>query len=190
MFDKIQGWLDRGLREDPDMIALRLQQGELHDLRRDYTAAVETYRGLLDHPDLIGPSRAVVLNNLAYLLALAQKDEGSLTDASKYTAEAVSILGPSSDILDTRAVIAIADQRYDDAIADLKLAVLDNPTASKYFHLAAAYAGSGKPELAAGAWAEAIDRGLTRESVSRLEREQFDRIEQQVSSGAITSVMR
>ncbi|QDT67159.1 tetratricopeptide repeat protein [Planctomycetes bacterium MalM25] len=188
--DRVQAWLDRGLREDPELVALLLQQAECYDIQRDYDRAADAYRVLLDHEEVNGVGRAVVLNNLAYLLALAKIDEASISEAERYISEAVDLLGPNSEILDTRAVVAIADKRYDDAIADLDLAVIDNPTASKYFHLAVAHQGAGQTESAAASWQEAVDRGLSRDSVSRLEKEQYDQLKEQLSSAGLTSVNR
>lgn len=181
-FARIEGWLAEGLREDPELIPLQMQRAELADLRRDYDKAEKAYKELLEREDLAGLQRAVVLNNLAYLLALAQKDGASIKEAEEYTSQAIDILGPNSDILDTRAVIANADGRYDDALKDLELAVIDGPTASKYFHMATALIGTGNQSEATEAWQEALDRGLTRESISRLEREQFDRLKGQIGS--------
>ncbi|MEQ8847381.1 tetratricopeptide repeat protein [Botrimarina sp.] len=190
LFDRVSGVIERGLRDDPDMIALQLQQAEMLDLRRQYAEAVAIYQKLLDRPDLTGFNRAVVLNNLAYLLALANADSESLKQAEQYVNEAVDFLGPSTDILDTRAVVAIVDKRFQDAISDLRLAVIDRPTPSKYFHLATAYMGAGSNEEARLAWNEAIELGLDRESLSKLEREQFDEMKKQLGSGGLTNVSR
>ncbi len=184
---QVKGWLERGLREDPELIALKLQQAELYDVQHEYEKATEAYRALLDRKDLTGVGRAVVLNNLAYLLALSSDDDSAISEASRLVTEAVEILGPGTEILDTRAVISIAGKRYDDAIEDLKLAVIDNPTASKYFHLATAYTLSGQDGLAKQAWEEAVDRGLSRDNVSRLEKDQYDQTKQKVEAGGITS---
>lgn len=185
--ETVRGWLAAGLREDPDLITLRLQEAELLDLTHDYEKAADAYRKLLERKDLTGVGRAVVLNNLAYLLALSTSDPESVSEAQRYCAEAVEILGPGTEILDTRAVIAIADKRYDDAVEDLKLAVIDRPTAAKYFHLATAHLMAGQEEAAQAAWGEALERGLSRETVSRLEREQFDRVKRQLEAGGLTS---
>ncbi len=184
---QVRGWLERGLREDPELISLRLQEAELFDVQHEYEKAADSYRKLLERKDLTGIGRAVVLNNLAYLLALSSADKAAISEADRLVSEAVDILGPGTEILDTRAVVSIADKRYDDAIADLKLAVIDNPTASKYFHLATAYTLSGQEELAKAAWDEAIQRGLTRDTVSRLEKEQYDQTKQKLDAGGITS---
>lgn len=188
MIGVVQGWLDRGLREDPDRIALKLQNAELMDLQRRYDDAAAAYRELLERDDLTGTNRAVVLNNLSYLLALANSDKASIDAAREYIAEAVTLLGPNTDILDTRAVVAIADKRFDDAIADLKLAVIDRPTPLKYFHLSYAQLMSGRGDEAQATWNEAVRRGLTREAVSRLEKEQFDQAKQQLGGVELTSV--
>ena len=184
---QVRGWLDRGLREDPELISLRLQEAELFDVQHEYEKASAAYRVLLERKDLTGVGRAVVLNNLAYLLALSSDEEAAVSEASRLVTDAVDILGPGTEILDTRAVVSIAAKRYDDAIADLKLAVIDNPTASKYFHLATAYTLSGQEDLAKQAWEEAVDRGLSRDNVSRLEKDQYDQTKQKVEAGGITS---
>lgn len=190
LITRVQGWLERGLRENPDQIALLLHQAEMQDLRREYDKAADSYRKLLDREDLRGTSRAIVLNNLAYLLALSTDDKASISEADRYVAEAVDLLGPGAEILDTRAVVSIANGQYADAVEDLKLAVIDRPTASKYFHLAVALSKAGRTDQASESWKEALDRGLTRESVTRLEREQFDEIQQklgQAAGGGLTS---
>lgn len=182
-----QGWINRSLREDPQSVSLRLQQAELYDINQQYEKAVEVYRQLLDENDLQGVGRAVVLNNLAYLLALAPSEEGGVDEARGYVNEAVNLLGPQTDILDTRAMIKIAAKQYEGAIDDLSLAVIDRPTATKYFHLAIAHLQAGQNQMAANAWKKAIDLGLTRESVSRLEKEQYDKIQAELESLGLQS---
>src|SRR5262249_18163481 len=143
----IQRWLDAGFRENPDSISLNIVQGDLYDLQKRYDDAANIYRKLLKQSDLKGVQRAVVLNNLAYLEALANvaylegladKPTGDAADALAAINEASDILGPNSDILDTRAVVYLSQKQYDKAIADLELSVTDSPTPSKYFHLAEA----------------------------------------------------
>jgi hypothetical protein len=41
--------------------------------------------------------------------------------------------------------------------------------------------------LAKQAWEEAVDRGLSRDNVSRLEKDQYDQTKQKVEAGGITS---
>ncbi len=178
LFDgKILGWLDGALRRDPESIPLLMQQAEFNDVRQNYDAAAEGYKRLLSRRDLRGRGRAIVLNNLSYLLALQGSDQGG---AIRFISEAVDILGPSPDILDTRAVVFIANNQFDEAIEDLKLSVTDNPTAAKYFHKTIAHLGAGQNSDALGAWKEALKLGLERDRLGRMEREQFDEVKSRI----------
>ena len=40
---QIQGWLDTGLRENPDSIALLIVQADLYDLQKKYEDSAETF---------------------------------------------------------------------------------------------------------------------------------------------------
>ncbi|MCG8434730.1 MAG: hypothetical protein MJA83_11930, partial [Gammaproteobacteria bacterium] len=173
--DQVQSWLDGGLREDPESVALNMQQAEIYEVQQEYDSAANKYRNLLESGTVTGKSRAVVLNNLSYLLAL-KGDASNDEEAVDLVSEAVQILGPTADILDTRAVVFIARERYEDAIADLELSVTDNPTASKYFHKAIAHLKAGQNSNALEAWERAQQLGLTREEVNHLERSQFDEV--------------
>jgi tetratricopeptide (TPR) repeat protein len=183
---QIQSWLDRGLREYPDLATLWMQQAEFLEIQENYTDAVAAYRKILDRKDLQGVSRAIVLNNLSYLLAL--KDAGSGTsEAMQLVREAVNILGPTADILDTRAMVFISKKQFEDAIADLELSLTDNPTASKYFHMTVATLGANKNADALFAWDEAVKLGLSRDNVSPLERSQFDSVKDKIEQLQATS---
>ena len=65
-------------------------------------------------------------------------------DPLKLIQEATEIMGPNSDILDTRAVVLISQKQYEPAIQALELSVTDTPTASKYYHKAVAHLAPAK----------------------------------------------
>ena len=112
---------------------------------------------------------------------LALQDNGAKREtAIRLVREAVEILGPSPDILDTRAVVFIANKQFDDAIEDLELSVTDNPTAAKYFHKAVAHLGAGQNNDALVAWKEALKLGLTKDSIGRIERKRFDEVKSRI----------
>jgi len=117
-------------------------------------------------------TRAVVLNNLAFLVALAGNEAETGNDPLKLVQEAEHILGPTSDILDTRAVVYTAQGKYDAAIEDLNYAVTADPAAPKYFHLAVAQLGAGNNSKAIDAWQKAHE--LTDDVRSTLNRMEFD----------------
>jgi cellulose synthase operon protein C len=188
---QVEQWLDRALRENPESIPLLMARADFFDAQARYEDAAEIYRKLLDRRDLAGVRRAIVLNNLSYLVALAGSDGAGDIDPLALVEEAASILGPTADILDTQAVVLMAQRRYKEAIRDLELSVTDNPTASKYFHKAQAHLGARENNAALEAWDRAVELGLTREEMNRLEHERYDEIEQQIKairagSGAVT----
>ena len=90
----IQRWLDAGLRENPDSIALLIVQADLYDLQKKYDESAAVYRKLLARDDLKDIRRAVVLNNLSFLVALAGPSAGGDLDALKLVQEAVANHGP------------------------------------------------------------------------------------------------
>lgn len=170
---QMQQWLDAALRENPDSIPLLIVQGDLYDLEKKYDDAAGVYHKLLARNDLTGVRRAVVLNNLSFLLALSgTKTAGD--DPLKLVQEAESIMGPNSDILDTLAVVLTSQEKYKQAIQALDLSVTDNPTASKYYHKAVAHYKANEMRNAVEAWEKAEGLGLNRDSLNRMELDQYD----------------
>jgi tetratricopeptide (TPR) repeat protein len=179
-FDPIvQGWLDRGLLANPESITLLMLQADLYDIQKRYDEAADVYRKLLDRGELTGPRRAVVLNNLSFLASLQGSAARNL-DPLKLANEAAEILGPNSDILDTRAVAYSAKGQFSQAIQDLNDAVTDNPTPAKYFHLVEALLGAGEKQAAVIAWTKAEELGLTREVLNRMEHDKYEKLKQTV----------
>jgi tetratricopeptide (TPR) repeat protein len=177
---QMQGWLDAGLREDPDSITLLMDQADLYDMQKRYDDAAAVYRKLLDRKDLAGLRRAIVLNNLAFLVALAGEKAGTDADPLKLIEEAERIMGPNSDILDTRAVVHMAKRNYQDAIHDLELSVTDNPTASKYFHKAQAHMMAGENRAAVEAWEKAETLGLDLDEINLMEHELYAQLKTKI----------
>jgi tetratricopeptide (TPR) repeat protein len=178
---QLQKWIDAGLRENPDSLTLLSFQGDFYDLQKKYDEAAALYQKILNRKDLTGVSRAVVINNMAFLLALnPDKSKATSADIPKLISEAISILGPNSDILDTRAVVYMSQGEFKKAISDLELAVTDNPTPSKYYHLAVAHLKAKESRAAVEAWEKAEGMGLTRESLNRMEYDQYDQIKTEI----------
>lgn len=183
---QLQQWIDRGLRENPGFLALKMQQAEFYEVQQDYRKATAAYRELLKRRDLEGRSRAIVLNNLSYLLAL-DRGSANTAEAMRLVREAVQILGPTADILDTRAVVFISQKRFEDAADDLELSLTENPTASKHFHMTVAFLGSSRNTDAMFHWDEALKLGLSRDTISPLEREQYDNTQEKIKELQATS---
>jgi tetratricopeptide (TPR) repeat protein len=111
---------------------------------------------------------------LSFLLALSGSNASSEVDPLKLILEATQIMGPNSDILDTRAVVETSQKQYKKAIQDLELSVTDNPTASKYFHKAVAHYKANEMRSAVEAWEQAEKLGLNRDALNRLEFDEFE----------------
>lgn len=165
----VQQWLDRALRENPDLVDLLILQAELYDAQQNYEGAAEVYVKLLKRNDVSGPRRAVVLNNMSYIAALqgAQAPEG--VAPLELVQEAVGILGPTDAILDTRAVVLISQKQYDRAVEDLEMSIASDPTATKYFHKAIAHLRAGENKAAMQAWDKMEEMGLSLDDLNRME---------------------
>ncbi len=171
---QIQKWLEAALRENPESIPLQIVQADLYDLQKKYDDSAASYRKLLTRNDLTGLRRAVVLNNLSFLLALSGSNASSEVDPLKLVQEAAQIMGPNSDILDTRAVVLTSQKNFKQAIQDLELSVTDNPTASKYYHKARAHYLANEMRSAVEAWEKAESLGLNRDALNRMEFDQYE----------------
>jgi tetratricopeptide (TPR) repeat protein len=179
---RIEGWLERALSSNIGSIPLTLSKAEFLEVQQKYPEAIAVYRQLLANPDVTGFGRAVMLNNLSYLMVLSEGGQASGgVDPLALVDEAIQIWGPTADILDTRAVVYIARKQFDQAIQDLDLSVVVNPTASKYFHKALAHLGNKQNKAAIDAWAEAEKLGLTRESINPLELPRYQEAAAQIT---------
>jgi tetratricopeptide (TPR) repeat protein len=178
--ERVERWLSRSLREDPDSYHLSLKKAAFRELQGKYDETAAIYRETLARDDVAPNHRAMVLNNLSYMIGLGVVQGTKSNEAAELINEAVRLLGPVSDVLDTRAVIYMKRQDFKSAAEDLKLAVIDAPTASKYFHLALALDGLGQEAEAKAAWEQGVSLGLTRDSVSKLEQAEFDRAEAKI----------
>lgn len=179
-FARVQDRLERMLREDPESIRLLMQKAELLDIHREYEASTNVYLKLLAREDLKKFERAVVLNNLSYQLAMTTSDKNTMEEAMGYVAEAADILGPRSDILDTRAVVHMAMGQADEAVADMELAVTEGATASKYYHKARAHLLAGQAQQAVSAWKKAVEMDLDPNELGLVEREAYEKAKQQI----------
>ncbi len=89
-YGRVESWVTKAIAKRPKDLILQLEYSELLDLQGRYPELEEIYMRLLKNPQVTGIQRALVLNNLAYLLAVQNKTG----DSRKYVEEAVGILGP------------------------------------------------------------------------------------------------
>ena len=132
-FARLEKRLTAALEKQPDQSELVLCTAGLCELRGRYDDAEAIYRKVLARD----ARNAVAANNLAWILALR---EGKGDEALTYIGQAVDVLGPIPELLDTRALAYLAAGQADVALADPREA-LDRPgldakvRSSLYYHL-------------------------------------------------------
>lgn len=168
---RILGWIDAALAESPDDPAIQLLCADLKDLQGEYRAAAAIYRDLLSNPSLGDGQRAIVLNNLAYLMAI---HEHNGDDALPLIEEALQLVGPNADLFDTRGTVWLAQGKPWSAIRDFKRAVRAEPSPVKLFHLADALLFWDDEYRAEETFESAIEMGLQPADIPPLERGNYE----------------
>jgi len=149
---------------------LQLTMADLKVAQGRYQEAEAAYREILkehgEHP--------VAMNNLAVLLAMQKtKLEESLDLVNK----AIQRSGPLASMLDSRASVYIALGQADKAIADVQEAIADSATPVRLFHLAQAYALTGKNFDAAETITKANKAGLKPDMLQPPELPEYEKLQ-------------
>jgi cellulose synthase operon protein C len=161
---RVENQLKEALAKTPDSIPLLIYLADLFDYQARFVEAEAQYVKALSKDG----NNVMVLNNLAWLLAF-KKDAGR-TEALDMINRAVDLVGPTPELLDTRAVIYLRMAQSDKAIDDLRTSLAQSPAASRYFHLARALAMAEKPKEAQQALEEAKKRGFDVKTLHPLEK--------------------
>jgi tetratricopeptide (TPR) repeat protein len=170
---RVQTFLQEALEKNPKSTVLRLQLADVHDLCGRFDDAKSCYRAILQEE----PNNVMALNNLAWLLAQTPSEAGK---AEKLINRALDVMGPRPELLDTRAIVHLALGKSGAAIADLKTANADTPSATRYFHLARALHLAQQPAQALKAFEKAKATGLEIKQLHPSERVEFDRIKKEL----------
>ena len=110
------------LQRDAQSVPLLVAKAILRDFEGQYDAAETIYRDILAKE----PDNPTVLNNLAVLLSLQDKN---VDEASKLIDLAIQKVGPTPGLLDSRAMVRMAMGKPELALADLRQAIKKGPTA-------------------------------------------------------------
>jgi len=172
--ERVKGWFDRLLLEDPESAPLLLQFADFQMTAGQEEKAEKLYRDVLSRSDTNASQKAVAYNNLAFVLATEHKN---LPEALDLINRAGSELGMRSDILDTRGMVYLAMERYPEAVADFSESVLvTNPSAVKLLHLAMAQDLSLDRPAAQKSFQRAKAAKLDTAALSKTERAFHDRL--------------
>jgi tetratricopeptide (TPR) repeat protein len=176
-YQLLEQWANAGLQTEPDPVQIKLLLAELYDLQGRYDEVIKTYRELLNSKDSSPVQSAIVKNNLAFVLAINQSSENA-NEAMQLTEQAIRVMGPISDLLDTRALAYLAQGKTSEAVADLTVATSETPpAANKLFHLAQAQRQAKNLEAAKAALSRAKEAGIDPNRLTPLERKSFQQLE-------------
>ena len=172
-FASLHAWAEAALENEANPLPIKLFQAEIYDLEGRQADAVKIYREALTAKESNPMQRAIVENNLAFILATTKADGA---EALKLADEAMHIVGPTADLLDTRALAYLAQGKTDQALDDLQLATADSPSGSKFFHLAQAEKQANHLDAAREALAKAQKAGVALGQFSPTERRLYSQL--------------
>ena len=172
-------WLKQAERDYPDLKMNQRSLAVYHDLRDEFDEVERIYRAYLNRPGVKGSGshdEAIVLNNLAFILAdKLGKHEGGL----KMVEQAIEILGPQTDLVDTRAMVKLAGGDAQGAVKDLQIALDDHRPGKQQmilFHMAVARDKAGQDDEAIKSLELAFRDGLKADRLSKADRAIYDRL--------------
>ncbi len=139
----------KAIQDHPRSNLLVTFLAEVQDLRGKHAEAIDVYLRLLKQSN----DNPVVLNNLAFLLAITDRDPA---EALRLVNLAIDKAGPLADLLDTRAVVYLKRKQGEPAVQDMQQAVAQRESAPFYVHLAQARALKGDRAGAAQALQKAF----------------------------------
>ena len=167
----VKSWFDLAEKGDPGSPALLIQRSEFEGLVGDYDSFERHLRKYLATENITPHQKATAYNNLAYVLAL----QGQGKESMGLVKEAIGILGPISDLRDTRAMVHLALNEPHKAIDDLDAAIAHGgETPFKFFHKALAELHAGNRVNATEAFEHALELGLEVDQLNALEQQQFN----------------
>jgi cellulose synthase operon protein C len=166
--DRVESWIQEALQAAKDdakrQAVLRQNLATLYNLQARFDESEKMYRRCLEE----NPRDVLAMNNLAWLLAAKRQNAD---EALSHIQRALDIAGPLSALLDTRALIYLAQGKSDLAVKELEDIVADNPTGPGFFRLAQAYYGANNKAVAQ----DNLRRALTTYSLKEMDLDPLER---------------
>lgn len=169
---RLEEWLDKARREDPDSVVLALLLAELRDIVGRTEEAIAIQREILARKDVPPIQAAITANNLAFHLARPD----SIAEARTLIEKAIDELGPHPDLLDTRGVVRLVAGDVAKAVEDFQEAVCE-PSPVKFLHLAFAQLENGNKDAARKSLEKARRRGLEPAILSQEDKNRLGKLE-------------
>ena len=160
---RVEKILNAAIEKHGKIIPLLLALAELRVIQQRYDEAESIYADVLKQDN----KNVVALNNLAVFLALRK---AKLDEALRLITDAIQAKGPMATLVDSRATVYLARGQWKEALEDLEAAIEDQPSGTRYFHLAQALLQANRKEEAVAALKKADDFGLKVDQLQPLER--------------------
>lgn len=160
--------------KSPDSKALLVRGALLQERCGDAGQAATLYRRALDRD----PADPVVLNNLAWLLAV---HDGKVDEAMAMIDKASTQVGLPPELLDTRAMAHLAARRPEPAIRDLESSLALRETPEGHFRLARARAMGRQFSDALRSLQKARELGFDAQVLTPLERPSLKALEDELA---------
>jgi len=174
VFQKVRPWFVQAAEEAPGSKIIQLQLASLADLQEDYAEQIRIYREFLRREDVRDREKAIVWNNLAFLLAAEGKQPD---EALRLIDQAIEIMGPVPELLDTRGIALLAAGKPQEALDALTQAIQDAPSGVMYFHRALVHQALKDMRSAAADLQRAHENyQLTYDQVPKIERNAYNKL--------------
>lgn len=167
---QVQKILQRVSDRAPDEVFLKMMLAFCEEQQGQPDQAETMLREILRQ----NPDNVDVTNYLAVTLALREKN---LEEARTLIDKAIKTAGPLPDLLDSRAIVLLAQKQPQAAINDLRQAIARKPSGSFYFHLAEALQQQGLKKPAVNALDTAKKLGFREATLSPTERRNYRRLQ-------------
>lgn len=167
---RVENWIEAARTRDPNNKIFALSLAKIRYLEKRYRDSETIYRSVLqqDKNDL------TALNNIAWMLA---HEPGHEKEGLELINRAIDYSGPNPSLLDTRAVIYLAMNQGDQAIADLEASIVtDTNDPSKFFHLAQGHWMVKNRDAAIEAIRKGQAQGLKLTVIDPLERAIYEQV--------------
>jgi len=170
-FSRVEGWINKALEEDVNRDVVRITLADLRDAQGRYDDAVKIYEQLLKDKKLNERGRVTALNNLAFIYAVR---DGNGKRAKPLIEEAMRILGPLPELLDTKAMVLLAMGDTEQSVSLLDSALQTSPDDSMlYFHKAKALKIANDMDGFFESMERAVAKGLNESKLPVLEHDSY-----------------
>ncbi len=170
-FKRVEGWIKKAMEENIDPDGVKVTYADFRDAQGQYDAAVKLYEELLNDEDITDRARVTALNNVAFIYAVR---DGNGKRAQPLIDEAMGILGPLPELLDTKAMVLLAMGDTEQSISLLNSALQTSPDDSMlYFHKAKALKTADDMDGFFESMERAVSKGLNESKLPVLEHDSY-----------------